>query len=444
MSPCANSIFAQRALQNLELWFGDKTIAFVTALKESKAVIAGGFALNALLGTLTTGDVDVYVNAAWLQPILTFLVKNTMYLHCHQVSPYSTSFMKRNGIVSRLSFRSKTKSIDLMILHSRTPVECASNFDLTCCQVWFDGDEVNGTHLEETKERRASITPEYLTSFLEGNRFTRARVQKYSQRGFAVSIPAIPDLRVHLGPHPDSGEKKPKFVNVYDHLVGSLLKHFIEGLGDNFPFFAMRYPDIFSKDLQKMVNVAFDYEKRLNRVCLAQNIAFCFIYWGFYFTTFLLTELEDGDEEVNVLGPADANPEVEWKNLIDLRKHITGYLSKLYTDLGIYTIFRSHMKYQLMYDAEKLHKVNVGRDTSFFTQEEIKALNRVTMWVDIREEPMTMEDAMAVARMEFIANKKKNSSLHETFRKMAESMKVGCYARQMAKTSTVKKALELE
>lgn len=463
MAPFNSTFLLAETTEVLNAYFGEKTPAFIAALKESQAIIAGGFALGIFMGSSYghTSDIDMYVRYSSIKPILRFLNEHTGYVECHQVSPYCSSFMKRNGIVSRLCFRTKMTSefvecepekridraidIDLMVLHEKTPVEVASNFDLTCCQVWFDGNKISGTHLPHTRNHKAFLNEQYFSSYLSGNKFTRGRVKKYLERGFKIAMQPIPNLGDYVA---FNDEEPRKFLNVYDQMVASLLAKYIELFRDFFPLFALAYPEIFSKDLGKMVDVAFRFEEQLGKLGVAQNVASVILFEGLEFAIFLLTELNDPEYEdckPNVLGPADADPEVSFESLLKTRKKVNGYLSKVFTDLGLYTIFRSHLKYQLRVDADQIHQENKLRDTNLFSAEEIKAMRFGYIWVDTREEPMTMEDAVAVAHMEYAAKLKTDprkshfTNPHNEFQRMAREMGVTVYFRN--DTTVFKKAL---
>lgn len=433
----------QRALTRLNEWFGEKTPDFVRALKASDALIAGGFAVSALVDETFSTDLDIYVQRDSLVPIMSFLSENMRSLLTHQVSPYSCSFMKRNGIIARFSFAKDSREpterryVDLMILRNRTPYEAASNFDLTCCQVWFDGKNVDGTHVEETLERKAFLNKEYLSSYVSGNKFTHNRMCKYVRRGFQVTIPAFTG---------ECFEIPVKTMNLHDRLVSGLLSAFINLLGEHFVKFAVVYSDIFSGDLAKMVDIAFQFEKRLNLTCLTQGVTYYILKNGFEFAIYLLTEVnnEHYGPKANTLGPVDIELEFPWKGVFDARLRCNGYLSKLFDDLDLYNIFRSRIKtttdVSLTFNVEEMEKENSKRDMCFFSEMEASCIHQCLMWIDQRPKPMTLEEAVAVAKMEYIALKKRGG-VPKYFDTMVSEMKVvrkRCY-----QTDRVfKKALE--
>jgi hypothetical protein len=79
--------------------------------------------------------------------------------------------------------------IELMVLkEDRSVIDTVSNFDFTFCEVWYDGRDVNGTHLEDALEGRGTLRKDYLPVFLNGNKFTLARYAKYLNRGYMISL----------------------------------------------------------------------------------------------------------------------------------------------------------------------------------------------------------------------------------------------------------------
>ena len=83
--------------------------------------------------------------------------------------------------------------VDVMFVRNkRSPEKVASNFDLTFCQVWYDGENVYATHPEHIREKKGILQGDYVKTFLRGNKFLIHRMQKYVDRGFTIEMdPAV-------------------------------------------------------------------------------------------------------------------------------------------------------------------------------------------------------------------------------------------------------------
>ena len=79
--------------------------------------------------------------------------------------------------------------VDIMsIRNKRSPLEVVNNFDLTFCQVWFDGVDVYASHPEHIKAKKGELQYDYCLTLFTGNRFLRNRMRKYIDRGFEVTF----------------------------------------------------------------------------------------------------------------------------------------------------------------------------------------------------------------------------------------------------------------
>jgi hypothetical protein len=68
------------------------------------------------------------------------------------------------------------------------PTDVVQNFDLTFCQVWYDGDAVYATHPDHVKNKVGYLQGDYVKLYLRKNHFLRRRVQKYRMRGFTTVL----------------------------------------------------------------------------------------------------------------------------------------------------------------------------------------------------------------------------------------------------------------
>lgn len=78
-------------------------------------------------------------------------------------------------------------SMDVMtVRNKKSPLEVVQNFDLTFCQVWYDGKDVWATHPEHIVERVGYLQGDYVKLFLAKNMFLQRRLKKYQRRGFEI------------------------------------------------------------------------------------------------------------------------------------------------------------------------------------------------------------------------------------------------------------------
>jgi hypothetical protein len=178
----------------LKKYFGDKVEGFKNALKESKALTAGGSALAAMLDNKDyEGDIDIYVNVENARPIRNFLssFRSDVYISKrNSENKYAKFFFDINKIARIVRFEfGKSKSIDLVYINnSRTPESVVSNFDFTCCQVWYDGDNMFASHPELTMEMKANINKDYIAFYFSPDKYAKKRLDKYRSKGFDIKI----------------------------------------------------------------------------------------------------------------------------------------------------------------------------------------------------------------------------------------------------------------
>lgn len=79
--------------------------------------------------------------------------------------------------------------IDIMIINPKYSLKSVvTNFDLTFCQIWYDGHTVEASHMDDIKNMNGSLNPDYHQLFSQHNPFTLKRINKYQQRGFTINI----------------------------------------------------------------------------------------------------------------------------------------------------------------------------------------------------------------------------------------------------------------
>lgn len=190
-------------LAQLNVHFGDKVPKLLQLLKDTKSLISGGFVLAACQPhregdvVFRTYDMDIYTSADSIQHFISEMVEiepvfPAQRYRMRTASIYCSSFLRKNGIRKVYTFNrtyqhDKIPSIDIMcVRNKRGPLAVVNNFDLTFCQVWFDGEHVYASHPDHIREKKGYMQKDYCQKLLQGNRFLQARVMKYLRRGFQI------------------------------------------------------------------------------------------------------------------------------------------------------------------------------------------------------------------------------------------------------------------
>jgi hypothetical protein len=183
--------------------FGEaKATTFCTLLQEAGGLIAGGSVLSACLGETTPGqDIDIYVPVEKIPLMLNVMITSVTAeplfpaekWNAISASFYCKSFLRKNGIRKIYSFEraeaGEKVNIDIMsVRNKRTPLKVVNNFDLTFCQVWFDGKDVYASHPEHIRTKSGVLQYDYCLTLLSGNRFLKNRIRKYTARGFKINF----------------------------------------------------------------------------------------------------------------------------------------------------------------------------------------------------------------------------------------------------------------
>jgi hypothetical protein len=176
-------------------------LLFRETLIKYEAVIAGGFVLDAVSPfswKKTNQDIDLYVNLRHAKECIFKLLELGFAMGKQHMAPaYDESFMQKNNIIARISFNAYSHpgsypAMDVMIIKDDTPVEyVVTHFDLTICQVWYDGKTVKATHWGDIKSKHGSLNPDYHRTYISGNKFIHNRINKYKKRGFIIDAPEI-------------------------------------------------------------------------------------------------------------------------------------------------------------------------------------------------------------------------------------------------------------
>ena len=160
-------------------------------LIKNEALLAGGSVLS-VFSDLPINDLDIYVNEKNAMTIYKDLLDIGYYKveNLCLAPPYDQSFFKKNHILSR--FRLLIDNyipIDLMIIKDEIKlVSVVTNFDLSFCEIWFDGQNVYAVDPEGIKNKEGRLKPEYNEAlFKYFNKFIINRIKKYGERGFKIS-----------------------------------------------------------------------------------------------------------------------------------------------------------------------------------------------------------------------------------------------------------------
>ena len=208
----------------LQFVFNKEHSSFVSMFRyiliNNKALISGGFILNAesVLSQdikedeAKQKDMDIYVN---LKNICSLFIQlkelgwtRVITSDSHMTPIYDQSFIRKNHILYRIRMTEELQwgvdltkpPIDIMIIPDEFTLESVvTNFDLTFCQVWYDGYKSYSNHWRDIALQRGSLQPEYHESYINGNLFLRQRIKKYRERGYTILCPEIrPEVQVAL------------------------------------------------------------------------------------------------------------------------------------------------------------------------------------------------------------------------------------------------------
>lgn len=177
-----------------------RKIEFVPQLKEALsrfgAIVAGGSVLSNF-GNYEINDLDIYIHYSKAYEFILFLSKYSYIGNVHSAPAYDQSFFRKNNIIGRVLMYTShvqgvfrvTTPIDVMIIPDEIPLEkIVTNFDLTFCQVWWDGEKISSNDIEDVRSKKGSLNKDYINSYLSMNEFIIKRVAKYKKRGFKISI----------------------------------------------------------------------------------------------------------------------------------------------------------------------------------------------------------------------------------------------------------------
>lgn len=192
----------------------DYTNDFLSIMGD-ECVVAGGFILSTIhaypamhiserrlsparireyISDVTNVDMDIYISLRKLKELLSIIpkkykIKERMNLH---ISVYDNSFFVRNGILMRIPLVYEQLEIDIIVVEpDREILHVISNFDLSFCKIWFDGQYTLSFHKQDVLTKHGYLDQEYSKYYMKGNRYIKRRVCKYLSRGFTIKSESI-------------------------------------------------------------------------------------------------------------------------------------------------------------------------------------------------------------------------------------------------------------
>ena len=188
----------------LQSRFGNRYDDLINIIKLTGSLISGGSILSACIGEpVEKQDVDMYVPVKYIPLFLNELIvkRDAIFdadaYNKYAASFYCSSFLRKNGIRKVYNFlgrtlgvvNANTYEIDVMsVRNKRGPLAVVNNFDLTFCQVWFDGTDVFASHPDDIKSKSGTLQFDYCKKMIGGNRFLKNRLRKYIRRGFQIKF----------------------------------------------------------------------------------------------------------------------------------------------------------------------------------------------------------------------------------------------------------------
>ena len=188
--------------------FGNKFADFNSALISAEALVAGGSVLAPYIDGYIH-DIDIYIHASkadgFYQILKTKLGYGFIEDTKNYIAPaYDESFFRKNNILARFLLVSLDQhsaavdqfypNIDIMIIPDDiTLLSVVTNFDLTFCEIWYDGKTVQASDPAGILAKTGKLKKDYVEKLLVYlNHFTIKRLEKYVKKGFTISYDLEP------------------------------------------------------------------------------------------------------------------------------------------------------------------------------------------------------------------------------------------------------------
>jgi hypothetical protein len=203
---------------------------FNQILIDTHSLIAGGSVLAAYHQGLKIKDFDIYIHPTDLCTLRDRLLELqfTLLDNKFYISPaYDQSFFRRNNILGRIQFVKdgiKPTILDVIIVKNSVPLtDVVQNFDLTFCEIWYDGNTVNAADPNGVLNKTGTLKTDYVNCLLEKfNTFTIKRINKYLKKGFNISY--TPENRVYNINKNKTVTNPEEWVvyKIYDYIINNL------------------------------------------------------------------------------------------------------------------------------------------------------------------------------------------------------------------------------
>ena len=250
----------KRYLSNEILGFFNSynSTSFYNILKSTGSVIAGGIILNNLneFDDYIPTSLSIYCTFRGAKIITNFLrdiqltKKEDQVI---QIVPHVAnldnvySFFLKSRVRTILEYnverrRRYIKKIKFMIVDNQEDIiHAVTNFDISFTRVWFDGESVKTTNLEDIKNKEGYLDSEYIDLLLNFNPTIIKRMMKYRERGFKITYNTA-DTSITIGnksdPYLYASNEKRLVEFLYKKLISELIisqnldYEFILGSGD--------------------------------------------------------------------------------------------------------------------------------------------------------------------------------------------------------------------
>ena len=228
----------KEACDNLQVDDGD----FIkSALIKYNAIIAGGFVLSAYAKIkFVSSDIDIYVHQKNAYQLIKHFTIYGMYCSDTYIPPpYDQSFFIKNNILSRTRLQRRDTNFDILVIPDNIELShVSSNFDLTICQIWYDGKSVYATDKDHIDSSEGLLRKDYCISLYSTlNIFIINRIIKYIKRGFAIKYETSNDKDSQIKQSSkkllDTDEEKWLVLFLYKNIIQNYyLQSRLRDLGD--------------------------------------------------------------------------------------------------------------------------------------------------------------------------------------------------------------------
>ena len=307
---------------------------FIELLKKHNAVIAGSFVLSQYVPSpsFKPYDIDIYVNEKQFDDFIVSLLEKGIFTSFYYLttglitsSTYDQSFLKKNGIKFKISgylnLKEKFRTDIMIVRDDRNIKDIVSNFDLSICEIWYDGKDIQATHEDHILKKEGILRKEYHTTFFEGNKFIMNRIYKYKNRGFTIKLEKMDNYIISV---PEK-HKELKKENIEECLVKHVLEQLIVKYVDSISVYNHKNDhDSFKKELDsKFKNCAKLESQERTKCYLKELYLFCN-----RFNRYDITELYFNSRVFFGCKQQDVN-----KIVIQLKKHMNYNQNNLITKL---------------------------------------------------------------------------------------------------------------